>query len=133
PRPLRGTRRPGRPRRGRRLMARGWAVRHPFGRPLRRSELSHQTLPKRYALPVFASDNLSSVAYATEEILIVLALAGAAYFADATWISAIIVGMIIVLLVSYRQTIFAYPNGAGAYIVARDNLGKGPAQVAGAA
>ncbi|MGE0227919.1 MAG: APC family permease [Dehalococcoidia bacterium] len=114
-------------------MARGWAVRHPFGRPLRRSELSHQTLPKRYALPVFASDNLSSVAYATEEILIVLALAGAAYFADATWISAIIVGMIIVLLVSYRQTIFAYPNGAGAYIVARDNLGKGPAQVAGAA
>lgn len=114
-------------------MARGWAIRHPFGRPLRRTELSHQTLPKRYALPVFASDNLSSVAYATEEILLVLALAGAAYFADSMWIAAIIVGMIVVLLISYRQTIFAYPNGAGAYIVARDNLGKGPAQVAGAA
>lgn len=113
-------------------MARGWAIRYPFGRPLRRTELSHQTLPKRYALPVFASDNLSSVAYATEEILIVLALAGTAYFGDAMWISAIIVGMIVVLLISYRQTIFAYPNGAGAYIVSRDNLGKGPAQVAGA-
>lgn len=113
-------------------MARSWTLRHPFGRPLRRTELSHQTLPKRYALPVFASDNLSSVAYATEEILLVLALAGTAYFADAMWISGIIVGMIVVLLISYRQTIFAYPNGAGAYIVSRDNLGKGPAQVAGA-
>jgi amino acid transporter len=113
-------------------VARGWAIRHPFGRPLRRTELSHQTLPKRYALPVFASDNLSSVAYATEEILLVLALAGAAYFSDAMWISGIIVGMIVILLVSYRQTIFAYPNGAGAYIVSRDNLGAGPAQVAGA-
>lgn len=114
-------------------MARGWAIRYPFGRPLRRTDLEHQTLPKRYALPVFASDNLSSVAYATEEILLVLALAGTAYFADAMWISAIIVGMIVVLLISYRQTIFAYPNGAGAYIVSRDNLGTGPAQVAGAA
>ncbi len=113
-------------------MARGWALRYPFGRPLRRSELEHQTLPKRYALPVFSSDNLSSVAYATEEILLVLALAGTAYFADAMWISAIIVGMMVILLISYRQTIFAYPNGAGAYIVARDNLGAGPAQVAGA-
>lgn len=113
-------------------MARSWTLRHPFGRPLRRAELSEQTLPKRYALPVFASDNLSSVAYATEEILLVLALAGTAYFADAMWISAIIVGMLVVLLVSYRQTIFAYPNGAGAYIVSRDNLGTGLAQVAGA-
>ena len=108
-------------------------ITNPFGRPLRRAELEHQVLPKRYALPVFASDALSSVAYATEEILKVLALAGALYFSNAMWISALIVGMLVVLLISYRQTIFAYPSGGGAYIVSRDNLGEAPAQVAGAA
>ncbi len=90
-------------------------------------------MPKRYALPLFASDALSSVAYATEEILKVLALAGAAYFSDSLWISGIITLMLLVLLVSYRQTIYAYPSGGGAYIVARDNLGEGVAQVAGSA
>src|SRR5205823_5113611 len=99
-------------------------MRHPFGRPLRRADLPHQVLPKKYALPVFASDALSSVAYATEEILKVLALAGLAYFTDSMWIAAIITLMLTVLLFSYRQTIFAYPNGGGAYIVARDNLGE---------
>ena len=108
-------------------------IRRPFGRPLRRRELPHQTLAKKYALPVFASDALSSVAYATEEILLVLALAGAAYFYLSLWISLLITGMLLVLLLSYRQTIFAYPNGGGAYIVARDNIGEGVAQVAGAA
>ncbi len=109
------------------------AIRRPFGRPLRRRELAHQVLPKKFALPVFASDALSSVAYATEEILKVLALAGAAYFFHSMWISLLIVGMLVVLLLSYRQTIFAYPNGGGAYIVARDNIGEGIAQLAGAA
>ncbi|HYM14478.1 MAG TPA: APC family permease [Dehalococcoidia bacterium] len=108
-------------------------IRRPFGRPLRRRELPHQVLSKKYALPVFASDALSSVAYATEEILKVLALAGAAYFFHSMWISMLIVGMLVVLLLSYRQTIFAYPNGGGAYIVARDNIGEGVAQLAGAA
>ncbi len=108
-------------------------LRRPFGRPLRRRELPHQVLAKKYALPVFASDALSSVAYATEEILKVLALVGTAYFFHSMWISLLITGMLLVLLLSYRQTIFAYPNGGGAYIVARDNIGEGVAQLAGAA
>src|SRR6185436_20366576 len=108
-------------------------LRSPFGRPLRRQDLPHQVLPKRFALPVFASDALSSVAYATEEILKVLALAGVAYFTRSIWIAGVIVLMLTVLLFSYRQTIMAYPNGGGAYIVARDNLGEGMAQLAGAA
>ena len=90
-------------------------------------------VPKRYALPLFSSDALSSVAYATEEILRVLALAGVAYFTDSLWIAGIITLMLVVLLFSYRQTIYAYPSGGGAYIVARDNLGEGAAQVAGTA
>src|SRR5579859_4967541 len=114
-----------------RLMRRPF--RHPFGRPLRRADLPHQVLAKKYALPVFASDALSSVAYATEEILKVLALAGVAYFSDSIWIAGIVTVLLVVLLFSYRQTIFAYPNGGGAYIVARDNLGEGIAQVAGCA
>ena len=108
-------------------------LRSPFGRPLRRQDLPYQVLPKRFALPVFASDALSSVAYATEEILKVLALAGVAYFTRSIWIAGVIVLMLTVLLFSYRQTIMAYPNGGGAYIVARDNLGEGMAQLAGAA
>ncbi|MGI8551811.1 MAG: APC family permease [Dehalococcoidia bacterium] len=108
-------------------------LRHPFGRPLRRNELPHQVIAKKYALPIFSSDALSSVAYATEEILKVLALAGAAYFSASFVISAIITFMLMVLLISYRQTIFSYPNGGGAYIVARDNLGESIAQIAGGA
>ena len=108
-------------------------LRYPFGRPLRRQELPHQVVRKLYALPLFASDALSSVAYATEEILKVLALSGAIFFGFSLWIAAIITVMLVVLLSSYRQTIFAYPNGGGAYIVARDNLGEGIAQVAGCA
>ncbi|MBA3943556.1 MAG: APC family permease [Herpetosiphonaceae bacterium] len=106
------------------------------GRPLDSASAAHQTIRKFVALPVFASDALSSVAYATEEILRVLALAGGvglAAFSLSIPISVIIVGLLIVLTLSYRQTIFAYPSGGGAYIVARDNLGESPAQVAGAA
>src|SRR5438067_4452681 len=114
-------------------MTRAGFMRHPFGRPLRRADLPHQVLAKKYALPVFASDALSSVAYASEEMLKVLALAGVAYFTDSLWIAGIITLMLVVVVLSYRQTIVAYPNGGGAYIVARDNLGEGIAQVAGCA
>src|SRR5205814_3721309 len=87
----------------------GRSRRYLFGRPLRRQDLPHQVLPRRYALPVFASDNLSSVAYATEEILIVLALAGTAYYSRSLWIAAVIMLGYGVILISYRQTMSAYP------------------------
>src|SRR5574341_749061 len=106
-----------------------------IGRPLETQALPHQRVSKKVGLAVFASDALSSTAYATEEILLILALAGAG--AATLSLSLPIAGAIAVLLsfvtLSYRQTIFAYPNGGGAYIVARDNLGELPAQIAGAA
>jgi amino acid transporter len=104
-----------------------------LGPPLPTYEMPHQTVGKSVGLAVFASDVLSSVAYATEEMLIVLAVAGTAYFRLSIPLSVAISTLLIVLTISYRQTIFAYPNGGGAYIVARDNLGEGPAQAAGAA
>ncbi|MBX7111935.1 MAG: APC family permease [Dehalococcoidia bacterium] len=130
---LRQPRTPGRAGTVASLVTHSRLVRQPFGRPLRRAELSHQVLAKRYALPVFASDNLSSVAYATEEILVVLALAGTSYFAWSIWIALAIMAGYAVIIISYRQTLSAYPNGGGSYIVSRDNLGEGVAQVAGAA
>lgn len=104
-----------------------------LGPTLPTHEMPHQTVGKPVGLAVFASDVLSSVAYATEEMLVVLAFAGVAYFALSIPISIAISALLVVLTISYRQTIFAYPNGGGAYIVARDNLGEGPAQTAGAA
>ncbi|MEJ2150134.1 MAG: APC family permease [Chloroflexota bacterium] len=106
-----------------------------IGRPLETQALSHQTVSKPIGLAVFASDALSSTAYATEEILIILALAGtgAATLGLSIPIAAAIAVLIVIVTISYRQTIHAYPNGGGAYIVARDNLGEVPAQVAGAA
>lgn len=104
-----------------------------FGEPLETAAAPHQAIGKIPALAVFASDALSSVAYATEEILIILAIAGAAYFYISLPIALAISGLLIILTISYRQTIFAYPNGGGAYIVARDNLGELAAQIAGAA
>lgn len=104
-----------------------------LGRPLETAELPHQAVGKIIGLAVFASDNLSSVAYATDEILFVLALAGTQYFNLAMPIAAAIGALMFLLTASYRQTIFAYPNGGGAYIVARDNLGELAAQTAGAA
>lgn len=103
------------------------------GHPLETSEMPHQAVGKVVGLAVFASDNLSSVAYATDEILLVLAAAGTAYFSLSTPIAAAICGLMFLLTLSYRQTIFSYPNGGGAYIVARDNLGEAAAQTAGAA
>ncbi|MBI1259875.1 MAG: amino acid permease, partial [Chloroflexi bacterium] len=106
-----------------------------IGKPLETKELPDQAISKPVGLAVFASDALSSTAYATQEMLIILSLAGG---------SAVVLGLSIpiaiaiaillgIVTLSYRQTIYAYPNGGGAYIVARDNLGELPAQIAGAA
>jgi amino acid transporter len=84
-------------------------------------------------LAVFASDALSSTAYATQEILVILAMAGTAAFGYVFPISIAIVVLLTIVTISYEQTIHAYPGGGGAYIVARDNLGEIPAQTAGAA
>ena len=106
-----------------------------IGRPLETSTLAHQTVNRPIGLAVFASDALSSTAYATEEILIILAMAGlsAATLQISIPIALAISVLLVIVTISYRQTIHAYPNGGGAYIVARDNLGELPAQVAGAA
>lgn len=113
-------------------------TRRPFshlilGRPLDSAAAPHQAISKVPALAVFASDALSSVAYATEEILVILALAGAAFFGVSIPIALAICVLLVVLTISYRQTIYAYPGGGGAYIVSRDNLGQTAAQTAGAA
>ena len=104
-----------------------------IGRPLASADAPHQTIGKAVGLAVFASDALSSTAYATDEILFVLATVGIAAFVYAGPISLAIVGLLTILTISYEQTIHAYPGGGGAYIVARDNLGELPAQMAGAA
>lgn len=104
-----------------------------FGRALKTAESPHQTISKTIGLAVFASDSLSSVAYAGGEILLILATLGAAHYWLAIPITVAISMLLIILTFSYRQTIFAYPSGGGAYIVARDNLGEAPAQAAGAA
>ncbi len=97
------------------------------------SEAQHQRLSKRKALATFSSDPLSSVAYATEEILLVLVLAGSSALHLALPISLSIVTLLIVVVLSYRQTIFEYPGGGGAYTVAHDNLGRGAGLTAAAA
>lgn len=104
-----------------------------IGRPLQTADAPHQTIGKAIGLAVFASDALSSTAYATQEILVILAAAGAAGFLYTFPISIAIVVLMAIVSISYQQTIHAYPGGGGAYIVARDNLGELPAQTAGAA
>lgn len=104
-----------------------------IGRPLQTADAPHQTIGKLVGLAVFASDALSSTAYATQEILMILALAGTAAFGYAFPISIAITLLMAIVTISYEQTIHAYPGGGGAYIVARDNLGELPAQTAGAA
>ena len=94
------------------------------GRPMRSSQLSDTLLPKKLAMPVFCSDPLSSVAYATEEILLILSLGGLAFFHLAWYVSGAIVVLLAVVVASYRQTCRAYPNGGGAYTVASANLGQ---------
>lgn len=94
-----------------------------LGRALRSDRLSETLLPKRIALPVFASDALSSNAYATQEILLVLSLGGASLFAFGPWIAACVVLVYFVVIASYRQNVRAYPNGGGDYDVVSANLG----------
>ena len=104
-----------------------------LGRPLPTADAPHQAIGKAVGLAVFSSDALSSTAYATQEIMIILAMAGAAALSLVVPISVAIVALLAIVTFSYEQTIHAYPGGGGAYIVARDNLGELPAQVAGAA
>ncbi|HKZ18953.1 MAG TPA: APC family permease [Acidimicrobiia bacterium] len=94
-----------------------------IGRPLASRDEHDQLLPKRLALPVFASDPLSSVAYASEEAMIVLALAGAGALRLLTPVSLAVAALLAIVVISYRQTIRAYPDGGGAFIVAHENLG----------
>lgn len=102
------------------------------GRPLSNEQLAHERLPKRTALAVFSSDALSSVAYATEAILIALMVANQAALGIATPIAIGITVLLITVAFSYRQTIMAYPQGGGSYIVSRENLGTIPSLVAAA-
>src|SRR5512139_6101 len=104
-----------------------------IGRPLSTADAPHQTIGKAIGLAVFASDALSSTAYATQEILGVVAAAGTIAYGFLVPISLAIITLLTIVTVSYEQTIHAYPGGGGAYIVARDNLGELPAQTAGAA
>ncbi|MFN8371413.1 MAG: hypothetical protein U0694_00840 [Anaerolineae bacterium] len=121
-----------------------------IGKPLETKDLPHQAISKVVGLAVFASDALSSTAYATEEILIILSIFASSaalgvhsnmwdptiagtQLAYSIPIAIAIAILLTVVTISYRQTIYAYPNGGGAYIVARDNLGEVPAQIAGAA
>ena len=103
-----------------------------IGTPLTTAMSIHERISKVKALAVFSSDAISSSAYATEEILLVLLLAGVAAATSPTmlWITGAIVLLLAIVATSYRQTIFAYPHGGGSYIVTRDNLGDVPALVA---
>src|SRR5690242_20688313 len=104
-----------------------------IGRPLSTADAPHQTIGKAVGLAVFASDALSSTAYATQEILGILIAVGSAAYGYVFPISVAIVILLAIVTISYEQTIHAYPGGGGAYIVSRDNLGESYAQVAGAA
>lgn len=108
---------------------RSWLI----GSPLATADAPHQTISKVVGLAVFASDALSSTAYATQEILVILAAAGTMAFGYVFPISIAIIILLGIVTISYEQTIHAYPDGGGAYIVARDNLGELPALIAGAA
>jgi amino acid transporter len=105
------------------------------GRPLATAEQDHQRLPKVIALSTFSSDAISSTAYATEEILFVTALGGSSLalgLSKLIPLSMAVAFLLTIVVVSYRQTLFAYPSGGGSYIVSRENLGEYPSLVAGA-
>ncbi|MBX7453352.1 APC family permease [Mycolicibacterium sp. 3033] len=94
-----------------------------LGRPFRSDKLAHTLLPKRIALPVFASDALSSVAYAPEEIFLVLSVAGLSAYSMAPWIGLVVAAVMLIVIASYRQNVHAYPSGGGDYEVVTTNLG----------
>jgi amino acid transporter len=95
-----------------------------IGSPVRSDRMGHSLLPKRLALPIFASDPLSSVAYATQEILLVLTVGGTAFLYLAPWIAAAVIVLMVAVVASYRQLVRAYPTGGGDYEVASKNLGR---------
>jgi amino acid transporter len=101
-----------------------------LGRPIATAEELQERLSKKFALPVFASDAISSTAYATEEILLALVLAGAAAASLAFPIAVAVVVLLVIVVLSYQQTVYAYPNGGGSYVVSRENLGLFPGLVA---
>ncbi len=103
------------------------------GRPLASGRLGETLLPKWLALPVFCSDPISSVAYATEQIVLVLAAGGLAALTTTPWVALVVVALLVTVVASYRQTCYAYPSGGGAYVVSRENLGEAPALAAAAA
>jgi len=111
------------------MVLKRWLV----GDPLKSTQAAHERLSKTIALAIFSSNAISSVAYATEEILLVLILAGTAAVAWSIPISLAILFLVVVLTISYRQIIYEYPGGGGAYIVARNNLGELPSLTAAAA
>jgi amino acid transporter len=94
------------------------------GRPFRNDRMSHTLLPKRIALPIFASDALSSVAYAPDEILLTLALAGVGAVALSPWVGIAVMLVLLTVVGSYRQNVHAYPSGGGDYEIATTNLGR---------
>lgn len=94
-----------------------------LGRPFRSDTLGHTLLPKRIALPVFASDALSSIAYAPEEIFLVLSVAGLSAYAFTPWVGVAVAVVLVIVVASYRQNVRAYPSGGGDYEVATKNLG----------
>ena len=107
-----------------------------IGTPIATSEEHHQRLTKKVALPVFASDAISSTAYATDEILIVLLVqagVGAVAFTKLVPIAIVVVILLVIVVTSYTQTIHAYPGGGGSYIVSKENLGTIPALIAASA
>lgn len=113
-----------------------WLRRLLIGSPIPSSRAIHERLIKLIALPVFASDAISSVGYATEEILLALVLVSTAVVTGANisiYIAIAIVILLAIVATSYRQTVFSYPSGGGSYIVAKDNLGTVPGLTAGAA
>ena len=104
-----------------------------LGEGLPSTRALHERLPKYLALPVFASDATSSTAYATEEILLALVLAGTGALRLALPVAIAIGVLFTIVVISYRQTVLAYPSGGGAYVVARENLGTHPGLIAGGA
>jgi amino acid transporter len=103
------------------------------GSPVHNQRAAHSLLPKWLALPIFASDALSSVAYATEEILLVLILGGLAAMQLTPWVALAVILLLIIVVTSYRKTVYAYPGGGGDYQVAQENFGQKTALVAAAA
>ncbi|MBI2041705.1 MAG: amino acid permease, partial [Candidatus Nealsonbacteria bacterium] len=100
-----------------------------LGKPISTGQTSHERLTNAQGLAIFGADAMSSTAYATEEILWVLAAASVANFVISVWLAIGIIALIFIVSVSYRQVIYAYPQGGGVYNVAKENLGKNAALI----